>query len=82
VWCAEAVRVGTVTHLRLAPQEKKKYRFGVKYLDDRMKGPVLCARVFVMGAKLAESCDDTEHKANTVWDMGVLNMETGQFDKK
>jgi hypothetical protein len=81
-WCAEALRLGTVTHLRLAPQEKKRYRFGVKYIDERLTGPVLCTRVFVLGAKLTETCDDTERKAGSTWDMGVLNMETGQFDKK
>lgn len=80
-WCARTLRLGTVTHLHLAPADKKKYRFGVKYADERVKGPVLCTRVYVLGAKLTETCDDTERKQGAVWDMGVLDMVTGQFDK-
>lgn len=82
-WCADLTRSASVSHMRLAPQEKKQYRFGVKYVDDREMGaPVLCVRVYVLGAKGTEVCDDVQRKTNALWDMGVLNLATMEFDKK
>ncbi len=82
-WCTDITKSAGVQHLNLAPQDKKQYRFGVKYTDDREMGaPVLCVRVYVLGAKGTEVCDDAQRKSNAIWDMGVLNLVTMEFDKK
>jgi hypothetical protein len=82
-WCTDITKSAGVQHLNLAPQEKKQYRFGVKYNDDREMGmPVVCVRVYVLGAKGTEVCDDVQRKGGAIWDMGVLNLATMEFDKK
>lgn len=76
-WC-RASTIAYVTQLRLDPAEKKSYRFGVKYTDERFQGgPMICLRVFAKGKPPAETCDDNKRKAGDVWDAGVLDVETG-----
>jgi len=78
-WCRVSA-VAYVTHLRLEPVEKKSYRFGVRYEDDRYQGgPMVCLRVFVKGKPPVETCDETTRKSGEVWDTGVLDQETGAF---
>lgn len=82
-WCTDLQKSAGVQHVNLAPQDKKQYRFGVKYVDDREMGtPVVCVRVYVLGAKGTEVCDDVQRKAGSIWDIGVLNLATMEFDKK
>lgn len=82
-WCTDLQKSAGVQHVNLTPQEKKQYRFGVKYTDDREMGmPVLCVRVYVLGSKGTEVCDDVQRKAGSIWDMGLLNLATMEFDKK
>ena len=82
-WCTDITKSAGVQHLNLAPQEKKQSRFGVKYADDREMGmPVVCVRVYVLGAKGTEVCDDVARKAGAIWDMGILNLAKMEFDKK
>jgi hypothetical protein len=76
-WC-KMNTIAYVTHLRLDPVEKKSYRFGVRYADERFQGgPMICLRVFAKGKPPAETCDDNTRKANDVWDAGVMDLETG-----
>jgi hypothetical protein len=78
-WCAEISKFGAVTQLKLAAQEKKQYKFGVKYVEEREGEAIVCLRVFVLGAKGTEVCDDHPRKANDVWDAGVLDLGTMEF---
>lgn len=78
-WCADLSKRGAVTHLTLAAQDKKQYRFGVKYVEEREGEAIVCLRVFVLGAKGTEVCDDHPRKANDVWDAGVLDLATMEF---
>lgn len=78
-WCADISKYGAVTHLKLAAQEKKQYKFGVKYVEEREGEAIVCLRVFVLGAKGTEVCDDHPRKAGDVWDAGVLDLGTMEF---
>lgn len=78
-WCGDIVKHGAVTHLRLVADEKKQYRFGVKYVEERDGAAIVCLRVFVLGGKGTEVCDDHPRKAGEVWDVGGLDLGTMEF---
>lgn len=80
-WC-EIAEVGVTQQAKLKPQDKRRYRVEVRYVDDRFKGaPVACVRTFPAGQKPVDLCEypDTERKAGTVWSLGALDLTDGTF---
>jgi hypothetical protein len=66
----------------LSPQEHKRYRVIVKYLDARLPGaPTACVRAFTKGVVPESTCDgeDVQRRKNAVWDLGALDVEHAAF---
>lgn len=81
-WC-KMDSLNALTHIRVKPNEKKNYKYSVKYIDARYQGgPMVCLRVFPKGQKPAETCDDNKRNENTTWDVGYLDFEAGAFLEK
>ncbi len=73
-------REGAVTNLKLAGSGGKPFIMGVHYTDDRYDGgPYICIRVYLNGARTADTCDRAKRGADDTWSLGALDTETGTF---
>ncbi|HEY1958548.1 MAG TPA: hypothetical protein VGH28_23180 [Polyangiaceae bacterium] len=66
----------------LNPQENKRYRVMVRYLDARLPGaPNACVRAFAKGIVPVSTCDaaDAQRGKGSVWDLGALDVPHAAF---
>ena len=74
----------TLQQAILRPEEKKRYRVVVEYLDPRLPGTAVpCVRLFAKGAKAESTCVrrllDAQRAKNATWELGALDMPHATF---
>jgi hypothetical protein len=72
----------TLQQAILRPEEKKRYRVVVEYLDPRLPGTAVpCVRLFAKGAKAESTCEalDAQRAKNATWELGALDMPHATF---
>ena len=80
-WCEVKV-VGALQQAAISPEEKRRYKVQVRYLDARLPGaPGICVRAFAKGTRAQSSCDgeDVQRGKNATWELGALDIPHGVF---
>jgi len=73
---------GALQQATISPQENKRYKVQVRYLDARLPGaPGICVRTFAKGARSQSSCDgeDVQRGKNATWELGALDIPHAVF---
>ncbi len=80
-WC-EVKIAGALQQATISPQENKRYKVQVRYLDARLPGaPGICVRAFAKGARAQSACDgeDVQRGKNATWELGALDIPHATF---
>jgi hypothetical protein len=75
----KAQTMGFTTVMTVDAAASKLFALGVHFTDDRVDGQAVpCVRTYRAGKLVADLCDTTPHKADTWWQTGVFDAETGK----
>ena len=80
-WCEVKV-AGALQQAAISPEEKRRYKVQVRYLDARLPGaPGICVRAFAKGTRAQSSCDgeDVQRGKNSTWELGALDIPHATF---
>jgi hypothetical protein len=69
-----------ITNLKILGSATHSFATGVHYIDERVDGgPYVCLRVYLNGARTADTCDRAKRGADETWNLGALDGATGAF---